>query len=77
MVDFSGWDMPLHYGSQLQEHNIVRSGCGLFDVSHMGVVDLSGPESTALLQRLLACDVARLPVVEPDQPGGDVWGDAD
>ncbi|MBF0357856.1 MAG: glycine cleavage system aminomethyltransferase GcvT [Magnetococcales bacterium] len=74
MVDFSGWDMPLHYGSQLQEHNIVRSGCGLFDVSHMGVVDVRGAESTTLLQRLLACDVARLPAVEPGQVGRGMYG---
>ena len=60
MVDFAGWDMPLHYGSQLQEHRDVRSGAGMFDVSHMTVVDLSGDGAEAFLQRLLANDVARL-----------------
>ncbi|MBF0445720.1 MAG: hypothetical protein HQL68_09020 [Magnetococcales bacterium] len=74
MADFFGWDMPLHYGSQLQEHNVVRSGCGLFDVSHMGVIDLYGEGSQALLQRILACDVARMPVVEPGQPGRGMYG---
>ncbi|MBF0194888.1 MAG: glycine cleavage system aminomethyltransferase GcvT [Magnetococcales bacterium] len=74
MVDFFGWDMPLHYGSQLQEHNLVRSGCGMFDVSHMGVVDLYGEGSQALLQRILACDVARIPVVAPGQPGKGSYG---
>ncbi|MBF0382740.1 MAG: glycine cleavage system aminomethyltransferase GcvT [Magnetococcales bacterium] len=74
LVDFSGWEMPLHYGSQLQEHELVRSGCGLFDVSHMGVVDLYGEGSQALLQRILACDVARMPVVEPGQAGRGIYG---
>ena len=41
MVDFGGWDMPLHYGSQLEEHHKVRSDAGMFDVSHMRVVDLT------------------------------------
>jgi aminomethyltransferase len=74
MVDFSGWDMPLHYGSQLKEHHAVRKCCGLFDVSHMGVIDLAGPGSQAMLQRILACNVARLPVVEPGQPGQGLYG---
>jgi len=61
MVDFGGWDMPLHYGSQVEEHHQVRRDCGVFDVSHMAVVDISGKDSKAYLQRLLANDVARLP----------------
>ena len=42
LVDFGGWDMPLHYGSQLEEHHVVRGGAGMFDVSHMTVVDIEG-----------------------------------
>ena len=60
MVDFAGWDMPLHYGSQLQEHRDVRSGAGMFDVSHMTVVDLAGDGTEDFLRHLLANDVARL-----------------
>ncbi|MBF0446672.1 MAG: glycine cleavage system aminomethyltransferase GcvT [Magnetococcales bacterium] len=74
MMDFSGWDMPLHYGSQVKEHQAVRTGCGLFDVSHMGVIDLQGEGSLSLLQRILACDVARLPIVEPGQAGSALYG---
>ena len=60
MVPFGGWDMPLHYGSQLQEHHRVRAEAGVFDVSHMTIVDLQGPGTHAFLRRLLANDVARL-----------------
>jgi aminomethyltransferase len=60
IVDFGGWDMPLHYGSQLEEHHVVRKQAGAFDVSHMTVVDVTGKEATAFLQKLLANDVARL-----------------
>jgi aminomethyltransferase len=60
IVDFGGWDMPLHYGSQVEEHHAVRGDAGLFDVSHMTVVDLEGPGTRAWLQMLLANDVARL-----------------
>jgi aminomethyltransferase len=63
MVDFSGWDMPLHYGSQVEEHHQVRRDCGVFDVSHMHVIDVSGSQATLWLQYLLANDVARLPDV--------------
>ncbi|WP_079230140.1 glycine cleavage system aminomethyltransferase GcvT [Pseudomonas putida] len=59
-VDFGGWDMPLHYGSQVEEHHQVRSDCGVFDVSHMTVIDIAGDDATPWLQRLLANDVARL-----------------
>ncbi len=52
--------MPLHYGSQIEEHHRVRRAAGLFDVAHMGLVDLEGPGTTALLRRLVANDVARL-----------------
>jgi aminomethyltransferase len=60
IVDFAGWDMPLHYGSQLQEHHHVRHHAGMFDVSHMGVVDLQGKEAGAFLRYLLANNVDRL-----------------
>jgi len=62
MVDFGGWDMPLHYGSQLEEHHAVRRDAGMFDVSHMGVVDLTGGRVREFLQRLLANDVGRLKI---------------
>ena len=61
MVDFGGWDMPIHYGSQLEEHHQVRRDAGMFDVSHMTVVDVSGAEAGAYLRHLLANDVERIP----------------
>jgi len=60
MVPFGGWDMPLHYGSQLEEHHAVRRAAGVFDVSHMRAVDLTGADARAYLRRLLANDVAKL-----------------
>ena len=60
MVDFAGWDMPVNYGSQVQEHHAVRQDAGMFDVSHMTIVDVSGSDSTDYLQKLLANDVTRL-----------------
>ena len=60
VVDFGGWDMPLHYGSQLEEHHIVRKSAGAFDVSHMTVVDVTGSDAMAFLQKLLANDVGKL-----------------
>ncbi|MCI9874224.1 glycine cleavage system aminomethyltransferase GcvT [Pseudomonas atacamensis] len=60
MVDFGGWDMPLHYGSQVEEHHEVRRDCGVFDVSHMTVIDVTGAQAKAWLQHLLANDVERL-----------------
>lgn len=60
IVDFAGWDMPLHYGSQLNEHHLVRQHAGFFDVSHMGIVDLAGNDATAYLTFLLANNVERL-----------------
>lgn len=60
IVDFAGWDMPLHYGSQIQEHHQVRQHAGMFDVSHMGVVDLHGSDTVAYLRRLVANNVDRL-----------------
>jgi aminomethyltransferase len=60
MVDFGGWDMPLHYGSQVEEHHEVRRDCGVFDVSHMTVIDITGVQAKEWLQYLLANDVERL-----------------
>ncbi|MEL6869234.1 MAG: glycine cleavage system aminomethyltransferase GcvT [Pseudomonadota bacterium] len=59
MVDFGGWDMPLHYGSQLDEHHLVRRAAGMFDVSHMTIVDISGDdgEPRRFLKHLLANDI--------------------
>ncbi|MBA3563943.1 MAG: glycine cleavage system aminomethyltransferase GcvT [Gammaproteobacteria bacterium] len=59
-VDFGGWDMPVHYGSQMDEHHAVRNAAGMFDVSHMTVVDLQGEGARDYLRCLLANDVARL-----------------
>lgn len=64
MVDFAGWEMPLHYGSQLNEHHQVRNSAGLFDVSHMTIVDIAGSNSLSFLRGLLTNDVIKL-----DQPG--------
>ena len=64
MVDFGGWDMPLHYGSQLAEHQQVREHAGVFDVSHMTVIDISGKQGRDFLRHLLSNDVDRL-----DAPG--------
>ncbi|MGB0954842.1 MAG: glycine cleavage system aminomethyltransferase GcvT [Panacagrimonas sp.] len=60
LVDFAGWEMPIQYQSQLDEHYAVRRSAGMFDVAHMQAVDISGDGATALLQRLLANDVAKL-----------------
>ena len=62
MVDFGGWDMPLNYGSQIEEHHAVRRDAGMFDVSHMTVVDLHGANTRAFLRRLLANSVDKLKV---------------
>ena len=63
MVDFAGWEMPLHYGSQLNEHHQVRRDAGVFDVSHMTIVDLKGAQVRDFLRYLLANDVARLKTI--------------
>jgi len=60
LVDFGGWEMPLHYGSQLDEHQRVRGEAGMFDVSHMLIIDLTGGGGEPFLRTLLANDVARL-----------------
>jgi aminomethyltransferase len=60
MVDFGGWDMPVHYGSQIDEHHAVRRDAGMFDVSHMTVVDLHGARTRDFLLELVANDVGKL-----------------
>jgi len=60
MVDFGGWDMPLHYGSQIEEHHAVRRAAGMFDVSHMLAIDVRGAGSREFLAYVLANNVHRL-----------------
>jgi aminomethyltransferase len=60
MVDFAGWDMPIHYGSQIEEHHVVRRDAGMFDVSHMRAVDVQGCDAQPWLRHLIANDVAKL-----------------
>src|ERR1700754_2317247 len=62
MVDFGGWDMPINYGSQIEEHHAVRRDAGMFDVSHMTVVDLTGARTRQFLRHLLANSVDKLKV---------------
>jgi aminomethyltransferase len=60
LVDFAGWEMPLHYGSQIEEHHAVRRAAGMFDTSHMLAIDLTGAEAGALLRYALANNVDKL-----------------
>ena len=60
LIDFAGWDMPIHYGSQIEEHHAVRKRAGIFDVSHMTVIDIKGEDSGKFLDLVLANDVSRL-----------------
>ena len=60
LVDFAGWDMPLHYGSQINEHKNVRQDAGVFDVSHMRYLSISGKDATAFLRKLICGDVGTL-----------------
>ncbi|HLM86733.1 MAG TPA: glycine cleavage system protein T, partial [Solirubrobacteraceae bacterium] len=60
LVGFAGWEMPVQYSGVRQEHLAVREDAGIFDVSHMGEIETSGPQTVMLLQRLLSNDVAKL-----------------
>ena len=60
LVDFSGWEMPIHYGSQIEEHHIVRRDAGMFDVSHMLPVDIKGEGARAFLRKLIANNIDKL-----------------
>jgi aminomethyltransferase len=69
LTDFAGWEMPLHYGSQIDEHHRVRRACGVFDVSHMRALDLEGADAMALAARVLCCSLLRL-----EAPGAAAYG---
>jgi aminomethyltransferase len=70
-VQFAGWEMPLQYEGVRAEHMAVRRACGIFDVSHMGQIETSGPQALALLQRALSNDVSKLDFgVEPGASAG-------
>ncbi|OOR89901.1 glycine cleavage system protein T [Moraxella caviae] len=60
LIDFGGWELPVNYGSQIAEHEAVRTDAGMFDVSHMLVTDVTGDNAKAFFQKLLANDVAKL-----------------
>lgn len=60
IIDFHGWQLPIHYGSQIEEHKAVRSGAGVFDVSHMAAIDINGEAAESFLRHLLCNDVAKL-----------------
>src|SRR6266700_6241365 len=60
MVPFAGWEMPVQYEGVIQEHRAVRADCGVFDVSHMGELEVEGPRATELLQAVLSNDLAKL-----------------
>ena len=62
LVPFAGWEMPVQYGGIRDEHVAVRGACGIFDVSHMGEIETSGPQAQDLLQRLLSNDVSKISV---------------
>ncbi|HEX4467287.1 MAG TPA: glycine cleavage system aminomethyltransferase GcvT [Solirubrobacteraceae bacterium] len=62
LVDFAGWEMPVQYEGVLEEHIAVRRACGIFDVSHMGQLETSGPNALALLQQVLSNDVEKIAV---------------
>ena len=59
-VNFANYEMPINYGSQIQEHTAVRENCGVFDVSHMNVIDVTGPDSKEFLRYLLANDIEKI-----------------
>jgi aminomethyltransferase len=69
LVDFAGWEMPVQYAGVRAEHLAVREACGVFDVSHMGQIETSGPQALELLQALLSNDVSKIPL-------GAGWGGA-
>lgn len=69
MIEFGGWEMPLHYGSQIEEHHAVRKSAGMFDVSHMGILDIKGLEAKPFLRYLLANDIDKL-----KKPGKALYG---
>lgn len=69
IVDFGGWALPVNYGSQIEEHHAVRNNCGMFDVSHMTVSDVTGPQTLDFLRHLLANDIDKV----SQQPGKAIY----
>nr|MDQ3831842.1 glycine cleavage system aminomethyltransferase GcvT [Candidatus Tectomicrobia bacterium] len=63
-VDFGGWEMPVQYSSILDEHKTVRTAVGLFDVSHMGEIEITGPRALEVVQRLTTNDASALEVMQ-------------
>ena len=60
MVDFNGWSMPINYGSQIAEHESVRNNCGIFDVSHMTILDFEGAQARDLIRYIISNDIDSL-----------------
>ena len=69
MVDFGGWDMPVQYAGVICEHNAVRNAVGLFDVSHMGEIEIRGPEAARLADHVTTNNVAKLKVGQAHYSG--------
>src|ERR1700751_3873190 len=69
MVDFGGWDMPVQYSGIIDEHNAVRSAVGVFDVSHMGEIEIRGPEALQLTNLVTTNSVQKLKTGQPDYSG--------
>src|SRR6266511_4485955 len=69
MVSFGGWDMPVEYSGIVQEHNAVRTRAGLFDVSHMGEIEIAGKDALAAVQRISSNDAAKLAVGQAQYSG--------
>jgi aminomethyltransferase len=74
IVEFAGWEMPLQYSGVREEHMAVRQACGVFDVSHMGQIETSGPQALELLQRMLSNDVAAIPHEAESSSGSEAGG---
>src|SRR5277367_1511573 len=69
MVDFGGWDMPVQYSGVIEEHNAVRRNVGLFDVSHMGEIEVRGPEALALVESVTTNAAAELKLGQAQYSG--------
>src|SRR4051812_33129469 len=69
MVDFGGWDMPVQYSGIVDEHNTVRTGVGLFDVSHMGEIEIRGPEALKLVDSVSTNAASRLAIGQAHYSG--------
>src|SRR6201997_4619701 len=69
LVDFGGWNMPVQYSGIIQEHNAVRTSVGIFDVSHMGEIEIHGPEALDLIQYVSSNNAAKLQVGQAQYSG--------